>query len=147
MAILSTAQQGLLQNTIDLMVKGTAREVPFSEDVIARLAKFINSVAGEDTSGVIYEASRDTPYSLLIAIVGEVGSPTMTTDQENRLVGAINLMRLGTAVETPFADDVIERLAPVAESSGYLTRGAFYQAVRDRPISAMLQWALFLGSK
>lgn len=147
MAILSTAQQGLLQETIDLMIKGTAREVPFAEDVIERLSKFISAVAGEDTSGVIYEASRDTPYSLLIAIVAEVGYPVLSADQESRLVDAINLMRLGTAVETPFADDVIERLAPVAESSGFLSSGAFYQAVRDRPISAMLQWALYLGSK
>lgn len=147
MAILSTAQQGLLQNTIDLMVKGTAREIPFSEDVIERLSKFINSVAGEDVSGFIYEGARDNPFTMLIAIVGEVGSPTFSATQNSQLLDAINLMTKGTAIEVPFADDVIERLAPVAESSGYLTRGAFYQAIRDRPISAMLQWALFLGSK
>jgi hypothetical protein len=53
-------------------------------------------------------------------------------------------MYLSNAYETPFAEDVINRLSPAAV--GFMTSGAFSEAIRDRPVSTMLQWALNLGS-
>lgn len=148
MAILSAASQALLKDPIDLLLKGTAREWPLSQDVLQRIAVFTDAVSGiGSTSGLVFEAGRDVPVSLLIGIVAEVGYPILSAVESAQLVSAFDLLRIGTAYETPFAEDVIERLAPAAESSGFLSKGGFYEAIRDRPVSTMLQWALFLGSK
>lgn len=147
MATLSTAAQALLQDPIDLLLKGTAREWPVSEDVIQRLSVFTNSVSVINTSGLLYEKFRDNPVSTLIAVVEAVGFPVLSPVEMAGLSGAFNLMVDGSAYETPFAADVIERLAPAAESSGFMSKGGFSEAIRDRPVSTMLQWALFLGSK
>lgn len=146
MATLSTAQQALLQSAIDLMEKGTARETPFAQDVIQRLGLLADSEGGL-TSGLLFEAARDNPVSLLIALVAESGYEVLSSDQEDQLFDAIEFMRIGTAYETPFAEDVIQRLAPVAHSSGFMTTGGFYEAIKDKPISTMLRWALKLGSE
>lgn len=146
MAVLTTAQQALLQDAIDLMVKGTAVETPLAEDVVERIARFVRGVSVIDASGALYAAARDIPKSLLIEIVAAIGFPVLTRAQEDQLASAANLMLIGTAYETPFAEDVIQRLAPVADSSGFMSRGAFYEAIRDRPVSTMLRWALQLGS-
>lgn len=147
MATLSTAQQALLRDPIDLLLKGTAREWPLSQDVLQRIALFTTAIGGLLSSGIIFEVGKDRPVSLLIAIVSGVGYPVLTATENAQLFEAFNLLTVGTAYETPFADDVIERLAPAAESSGFLTKGGLYEAIRDRPVSTMLQWALFLGSK
>ncbi len=144
MATLTTAQQATLQDAIDLLLKGTARETPLSQDVIQRLSAIADSEG--ISSGTFFEVARDTPVTLLIAIVAESGWQTLSAAEEAKLLDAINLMLTGTAYETPFAEDVIERLAPVAASTGFLTTGGFYEAIKDRPISTMLQWALKLGS-
>lgn len=146
MATLSTAQQALLQDAIDLMEKGTARETPLAQDVIERLALLADPSVGL-SSGLLFEAARDNPISLLIALVGESGYEVLSESETDQLAGAIALMRIGTAYETPFAEDVIERLAPVAASTGFMTTGGFYEAIKDRPVSTMLRWALKLGSE
>lgn len=146
MATLSTAQQALLQDPIDLLLKGTARETPLSQDVIQRIALLTDSESGTPSSGQLFEIARDNPVTLLIYLVAEIGYQTLTAAEEDQLFDAANLMLTGTAYETPFADDVIARLAPVAASTGFLTTGGFYEAIKDRPVSTMLQWALKLGS-
>ena len=151
MANLSTASQAKLQDAIDLMVKGSARETPISEDVIGRLALFVNSVASgspvNSSSGAVYSFLRDNPVSVLIEFVSYCGMGVLTAAQDAQLWEAVNLMLAGTAYETPFAEDVITRLAPVAEATGFLTKGGFREAIRDRPVSTMLQWSLALGKK
>jgi hypothetical protein len=151
MANLSIASQAKLQDAIDLMVKGSARETPVADDVIERLAIFAQNVsAGSPVptgSGIIYEAFRDRPFSALIEFVFYCGMDVLTDAQNTALVEAAELMTQGTAYETPFAEDVITRLAPVAEATGFLTLGGFREAIRDRPVSTMLQWSLRLGSQ
>lgn len=149
MALLSVQDQADLQSAIDLMLKGTARETPFADDVIERLLPIIrrNGAPAGVTDGAFKEQVRDTPYSILIALVAEGGSEIFTDAQADQVLSAYNLMHVAQAYETPFAEDVIERLAPVAEATGFLTKGGFYEAIRDRPISTMLQWALLLGSR
>lgn len=145
MATLSTTDQASLQSAIDLMLKGTARETPFAEDVIERL-NLIAKSQGMPT-GILPEVIRDTPISTLIELLYMSGSAVLTQAQQTAILSAVDLMIAGQAYETPFSEDVIERLAPVASSTGFLTRGGFYEAVKDRPVSTMLQWALFLGKK
>ena len=136
----------LYQDPIDLLLKGTAKEWPISEDVIQRLALIGDSFEGSASNGFLYAAFRDRPVSALIEVVYSTGYLVLTEAQGAALSSAADLMGVGTAYETPFAQDVIERLAPVAESTGFLTKGGFYEAIRDRPVSTMLQWALHLGS-
>ena len=85
--------------------------------------------------------------SALIVVDYSTGYPVLTEAQEAGFSSAAELMAVGTAYETPFSEDVIARLAPVAESSGFWPKGGFYEAIRDRPISTMLQWVLQLGGK
>lgn len=150
---LSAASQAQLQSAIDLLVKGSAYETPLSEDVIQRIAPVAQAL-DVTTVGGAYEVFRDMPYTGLIAMVIFCGDGVLTQAEESaldgagpNLGGAIGLMVIGTAYETPFAEDVIGRLAPVAASTGFLNTGAFVQAVRDNPVSTMLKWALMLGSR
>ncbi len=146
MASLSTQEQADLQSAIDLMVKGTARETPLADDVIERINVFVSRLAPEST-GIFKEIARDRPVSLMIALVEECGWNILTASESRQLFSGYELMLKGTAYETPFALDVIQRLAPVAASTGFLTLGGFHEAIRDRPFSTMLRWALFLGSR
>jgi hypothetical protein len=145
MAIYNATQLALLKDPIDLLLKSTAKEWPLSQDVVQRLALFVDSVNSGITSGTIFEAARDNPVSLLIAFVLNTGG--YTNAEEEQIASAIALMIIGSAYETPFAEDVITRLAPAAESTGFLTQGGFREAIRDRPVSTMLQWAYHLGSR
>lgn len=152
---LSAASQARLQSAIDLLVKGSARETPMSEDVIQRIAPVVQDL-GAATVGGAYEIFRDRPYTGLIALVLLCGGGVLTEAQETYLIGpsggpqmaavggALGLMYLSNAYETPFAEDAINRLSPAAV--GFMTSGAFSEAIRDRPVSTMLQWALNLGS-
>lgn len=63
-----------------------------------------------------------------------------------QIQSAIDLMLKGQAYETPFAEDVIERVAQAAASSGFCTVGAFYERARNNPFSTLLQFILFAGS-
>lgn len=143
MATLSTAALASIQSAIDLLCKGSAHETPLSEDVIQRLAPVVAELAGV-TSGGAYEVFRDNPYSALISLVALRWEGVLSTEQSRQLGQAILLMIAGQAYETPLAEDVIARLAPVAEATGYLTRGGFYEAARDNPVSVFLKWVLFL---
>jgi hypothetical protein len=68
--------------------------------------------------------------------------------QQHQIASAYILLTRGTAYETPFAEDVIERVAPVAVSSGFMaSTGAFYEAAKLNPISTLLKWINYLGSK
>lgn len=145
MAILSTAEQAALQSAIDLLVNGTAYETPISEDVLQRIAPTFARVAGT-TTGEVYALFRDNPTSSLIGVVLLCGDTVLTTAQRNALGDAIEFMLEGTAYERPFAEDIIQRVAPVASSIGFLTTGGFYEAIRNAPVSTMLKWSLKLGS-
>lgn len=146
MATLSTANQTKLQDAIDLLLKGTARETPISEDVIERVAPVLANL-GAATVGGVYELFRDHPVVSLIGTVLSCGGNQLTQSNLNRTLDALYLMYKGQAYETPFAEDVINRLSPIADATGFLTRGGFQEAIRDRPVSTMLRWALFLGKK
>ena len=146
MATLSTANQAALTSAINLLLKGTARETPISGDVIQQIAPVVVGTLGLATTGGTFEIFRDNPVTALIALADACGG-TLTTDQHNQLMGAALLMYDGQAYETPFAEDVIARLAPVAAKTGFLTQGGFRENIKDRPVSTMLQWALFLGKK
>ena len=117
-----------------------------SEDVIERVAPVVQGL-GFLTQGGAYEAFRDTPYVTLIQLVEACGATVLTAAQKTKTASARILMNRGTAYETPLADDVIERLAPVVAATYTLTLGGFYEAVKDRPISTFLRWALYLGAR
>jgi len=146
MALLSAAQQAKLQGAIDLLVKGSARETPVSLDTIQWISVFLDSLQGTPGLGEISEDFKNNPITTLIGIVLGTGGQVLTQREIDQLVQAMKRMYLGSAYETPFAEDVIEQLAPAAESSGFLTRGGFYEAVKNNPVSTMLKWALKLGS-
>lgn len=145
MATLSTADQAALQSAIDLLVKGSARETPISQDVIQRVAPVVQSL-GFATIGGAFEGFRDNPYSALSALVLYIGDTSLSAKAKAAVESAILLMIEGTAYETPLAEDVIERLAIAAEDSGFATKGGFYESVKDAPVSTLLKWALKAGS-
>ena len=151
MATLSITDKAALQSAIDLMVKGTAYETPIADDVIVRLAPLAESptfAAWPYTRGWVYESFRDNPISGLILFTvtcGMIGG-TLTAAQQSTMRSAARLMTHTSAYETPFDATVAQVLAPVAEATGFLTKGGFMEAIRDRPVSTMLQWALLLGS-
>jgi len=144
MATFTTAEQAAIQSAIDLYLKGTANEtVAITDDVIERLLPLLPFAS----TGELYEAVKDRPYTVLISLVEAGGSSVLTPSEMASLDSAIGLMELGTAYERPLADDVIARLRPVAASSGFATSGAFTENLRDRPVSTLLQFALYLGKK
>jgi hypothetical protein len=145
MATLSTTAQASLQDAIDLLVKGTARETPLSQDVIQRIAPVVVELDLATTGGA-FEIFRDNPYSALIALVLAAGDASLSAAAKSDIADAVLLMITGTAYETPLAEDVITRLAVAAENSGFLTKGGFREAVKDAPISTLLKWALRAGS-
>jgi hypothetical protein len=147
MANFNSTVTAALQSGVDLLVKGSARETPLSEDTIQRISPAVAAL-GLATVGDAYQVFRDNPYSALIGLVVVAGQNSVLSQAQVDQVGeAIELMLAAQAYETPLAEDVIEPLAAVAESSGFLTRGGFYEAVKDRPISTLLRWAIFLGSQ
>jgi len=151
MATLSTTDKAALQSAIDLMVRGTAYETPLADDVIVRLAPLADSPTFAPwgyTKGRVYEVFRDNPVTSLILFAVTCGEAagTVTEAQASRMREASKLMTLTTAYERPFDATVAEVLSSVAEETGFLTKGGFMEAIRDRPVSTMLQWALLLGS-
>jgi len=146
MAYLSALQQTQLTSAINLLLNGQARETPISEDVIERVAPVLAAV-GNQTIGGAYEHFKDKWVVTLIHLVGYCGTTFLTAAQQAQLTAAIQLMEQGTAYETPFAQDVLERLDPVAVSSGFATtNGWFEDKIGVKPVSYMLKWALYLGS-
>jgi hypothetical protein len=154
MATLSALAQTQLQSAIDLLVKGTAYETPLSEDVIQRIAPVIAAAGLFDprnpnqtlTVGGVYEFAKNNPKSLLIGLVAFAGAGVLTGAQETALEEAAFLMVEGSAYESPWSEDIVQRLAAVAESTNFLTRGGFYEAIKLNPVSTMLKWALQVGS-
>lgn len=148
MAKLTTTEKAGLQSAIDLLVQGTAFETPISEDVLQRVSPVIDSLGVSFPGKSNFDFAKDTPFSALIGLVWACGAEagTLTDAQATALLGAIDFMMIGTAREEPFAEDVIQRIAPVAASTGFKTVGGFYEAIRDTPVSTMLKWALQLGS-
>ncbi len=71
---------------------------------------------------------------------------TLTAAQLAGINSAIQLLTRGQAYETPFAEDVIERVAQTAEAVGFLTVGGFYEAAKLNPISTLLKFIVFVGS-
>jgi len=51
-----------------------------------------------------------------------------------------------TAVELPLHESVIQELAAVAASTGYLTQGAFYEAIKLNPVSTLVSFIAFVGA-
>jgi hypothetical protein len=154
MATLTALAQTQLKSAIDLLVNGTAYETPISEDVIQRVAPVIVElgipspflVSQTLTVGGAYEGFKNNPKSLLIALVAFAGATHFTAAQELALEEAALLMVVGTAYETPWSEDVVERVAAVADSSGFCTKGGFYEEIKLHPVSTMLKWALKVGS-
>lgn len=145
MATLSTTQQAQIQEAIDLMVKGTAVEIPFADDVLTRLRPLQLSLGFTGTGFDLDTLVRDMPIVVLIVLVYICGFSVLSSEELAKLLDGAYLMYKGSARNIPFAEDVIQRIAPVAASSGFMTVGGFYEEVKNRPISTMLRFALFLG--
>jgi len=147
MANLSALAQTQLKSAIDLLVNGTAYQTPLSEDVIERIAPVYVAVDPFISTGFVYEACKNNPKSTLLNLVLLCGNGILTTTAISQIQSAVTLMETGSAYETPFAEDVIERVAPAAVSSGFLnSTGQFYEDIKNRPVSTCLKWALYLGS-
>jgi hypothetical protein len=147
MAYLSALRQTQLNSAINLLVNGQAHETPLSGDVIERVAPVLSAVGNQSVGGA-YEHFKDKWVVTLIHLVGYCGTTFLTSAQQAKLTTAIQLMEQGTAYETPFALDVIQRLEPVAVSSGFApSTGWFEDRIKDKPVSTMLKWALFVGQK
>lgn len=149
---LTAKTRAQLQSAVDLLMGGSAYETPLSQDVIERIAPVFNSMGLLSTGGT-FEFLRDRPYTGLMALVLFCGMGVFTPAQENLFIGtganiggALGLMYVGDAYERPFAADVIERLAPIAASTGFRSTGGFGEAIKLRPVSTMLRWAIQLGS-
>lgn len=73
----------------------------------------------------------------------------LSVSDQAAVQSAIDLLEKGTAYETPLADDVIARLAPLVDSPTFasfgVSRGAVYERLRDYPISGLLQFVLTCG--
>ena len=82
----------LYQDPIDLLLKGTAKEWPISEDVIQRLALIGDSFEGSASNGFLYAAFRDRPVSALIEVVYSTGYLVLTEAQGAALSSAADLM-------------------------------------------------------
>lgn len=74
-------------------------------------------------------------------------SPALFTNIEAaQIQHAVDLMVLGTAPENIFDATCMESVAKAAASSGFSSsNGEFLQAARDRPISTLLKYLLWLG--
>jgi hypothetical protein len=127
------------------MVSGTAYEGLISEDVLARLYPVIEELGIGYSNKSDMEAARDIPVTALIGIVWACGIDRLTEAEGLALIGAAEYLRAGSAYERPFPEEIIQRIAPAAASTGFLTVGGFYEAIKDRPVSTMLRWALMLG--
>jgi hypothetical protein len=150
MATLSASEQAAIQSAIDYLVVGTAVERPLDEGVAQRLTPLVESGSFLDvgmTSGDVYAALRDRPFSSLIALAMACGelSAKLTEAQEGALGDTSMLMISASAVEQPFDAGIIQQIGEIAAATGFLTNGGFKEAMRDNPVSTMLRWALFLG--
>lgn len=65
---------------------------------------------------------------------------------QSALQEAIDLMLKGQAYETPFSEDVIQRVARAANLSGFMTVGAFYEAARNEPFATLLKFVKYAGA-
>lgn len=72
---------------------------------------------------------------------------TLSAVARANLSGAINLLVGSSAYETPFAEDVIDRLGKSVEGSGFMSRGAVAEACKLNPISTLLKWVSFLDAQ
>lgn len=163
MAVFTAVQVAALQSAVDLLTKGTAVEFPLSQDVVDRLFPLLQGTyvgtgvaalaAQVANSGLLnldknpYVDLRDNPVTSLIALVWVGGIHKLSTAEQQKLADGIGLMLKTQARELPFAEDVIQRIEPVAVSSGFVTSTEkFRQDIRDVPVSTMLKWAIQLGS-
>lgn len=71
---------------------------------------------------------------------------TLSTDNKNKLQHAIDLMTKANATELPFDAKVIEEVAYVSNSTGYLSAGAFKEQAKTNPISTLLGFVKFIGT-
>lgn len=127
------------------MVSGTAYESLIAEDVLERLYPVITELGIGFTDKSDMEAARDIPVTALIGLVWACGIDRLTESEGLALIGAAEYLRTGEAYERPFPEVIIQRIAPAAASTGFLSVGGFYEAIKDRPVSTMLRWALMLA--
>lgn len=149
MAFLSTSDQAALQSAIDLLEKSTAVERPLSDDVIQRIAPLAESAtfaAFGMSVGDVYEGLRDRPILGLIEFMATCGTTALTAAQASAIFSAVEPAFIANAYEWPVDATLIERLGKVAASTAFMTDGAFCEAMRDRPVSTLLRWGLFLGT-
>ena len=70
---------------------------------------------------------------------------TFTTTEKNRLAAVITYLH--GAPELPFDSTVIERVAAVAVSSGFVSsNGEFEERAKNSPITTLLEFAAYLGA-
>jgi len=72
---------------------------------------------------------------------------TLNTTQKAQLNSAIDRYVKGSAVENVEDAQISETVAKVAASTGFtVSDGAFLQQIRDRPVSTLLRFILYIGS-
>ena len=72
---------------------------------------------------------------------------TLSVTEKAHVQHAIDLMVVGTAVELPVDSTCMESVAKAAVTSGFKTSDeAFKQAMRDRPVTTLLEFILFVGA-
>ena len=71
---------------------------------------------------------------------------TLSAGAKANINQAVNLMVLGSAEELPPDSTIMELVGKAARDAEFPTPGkTFEQAVRDNPISTLLNFLLFLG--
>jgi hypothetical protein len=71
----------------------------------------------------------------------------LTATEKDNIQHAIDLMLKGTAVELPVDSTCMENVGKAARSVGFSVTGkTFEQAVRDNPVTTLLEFILFVGA-
>lgn len=71
---LSTAQKANIQHGIDLMLKGTAEELPVDSTVMENVGKTARAISFPTPGQTFEQAVRDNPVSTLLKLVLFVGA-------------------------------------------------------------------------
>jgi hypothetical protein len=72
---------------------------------------------------------------------------SLTVAEKANIQHAVDLMVLGSAEELPPDSTVMESVGKAARAAGFTVTGkTFEQAVRDNPISTLLNLVLFVGA-
>lgn len=93
------------------------------------------------------EVFRDNPVTASIVLVAFCGQNVLSHADYDSLINTALGIFTRQAYERPQDAGVVDQLAPVAHSSGFMTTGKFKDEMANSPFSTLFSWALFLGKK